>query len=120
MGKQHNWAPAQSENSYAGFLQFVDGCVAVGRLGERRVSKTGKGNYPLTLEEDCSSVILPTGEIGTVSEGGIIGVPELPCLRHLSSIQGRIVRLTHIATQVRGNETRSRITVRVEVAPPED
>ena len=119
MGKQHNWAPAQSENSYAGFLQFVDGCVAVGRLGERRQSKTGKGNYPLLLEEPCTSVALPTGEIGTVSEGHVIGVPELPCLRHLSTLDGRIVRLTHIATNVRGNETRARISVQVEVASPE-
>ena len=119
MAKQHNWAPAQSENSYAGFLQFVNGSVAIGILGERRQSKTGKGNYPLLLEEPCNSVALPSGEIGTVSEGQIIGVPELPCLRHLSTLLGRTVRLTHIATNVRGNETRARISVQVEVASPE-
>ena len=116
MGKQHNWAPVQSENSYAGFLQFVDGSVAIGTLGERRQSKTGKGNYPLLLEEPCTSVVLQSGELGTVPEGVTIGVPELPCLRHLSTLQGRTVRLTHVATTVRGNETRARITVQVEVA----
>jgi hypothetical protein len=122
--KQHNWAPAPNKDSYAGFVDFRDGTVVIGKLGKRRVSKSGAANYPLTLEVPCDSVFAlpeeqtPNG-LRTVSEGQTVGIQELPCLRHLEQLEGRIVRLTHVRTEIRPYETRSRITIQVEVAADE-
>ena len=118
MAKKHNWAPAPNANDYAGFAAYQEGAVFIGILGKRKVAKNGHAHYPLTLEEPTEFVFAAgqDGSLKGADAGKVVGLAEVPALRHLEQLEGKCVRISHVDTETRHGETRSRISLKVEVA----
>jgi len=120
MSKKHNWAPAPNSNpdSYVGFVSLQEGCEIIGKVLQRKENTEGKAHYAILLEEPCQTVFTQekNGNICTVPENSVVGVSEIPSLRGLEQVIGKVVRIRHISTDVRDGETRARIHLSVEVA----